>query len=52
MNFNFLGFRRALTYWVYYLFNNFANIHEGDWESVQVDLVGSDGEDRVDHAAA
>jgi hypothetical protein len=42
-----LGLRRVLSYWVYYLFNNFANIHEGDWETVQVDLVGGKNKDTV-----
>jgi hypothetical protein len=31
--------RIVVQYWLYYLFNNFANKHEGDWETVQVDLV-------------
>jgi hypothetical protein len=42
-----VGFRRELVYWVYYLFNNFANVHEGDWESVQVDLAGGRDKDTI-----
>jgi hypothetical protein len=42
-----LGFRRVLTYWMYYIYNRFANLHEGDWETVQVDLIGSNSPDSV-----
>jgi hypothetical protein len=40
-------FRRILQYWIYYLFNDFHNVHEGDWETVQVDLVRWEGEGEV-----
>ena len=42
-----LGFRRVLSYWTYYMYNRFANLHEGDWETVQVDLTGSNSPDSV-----
>jgi hypothetical protein len=32
--------RRIIQYWTYYLYNDWNNKHEGDWESVQVDVVG------------
>jgi hypothetical protein len=28
----------ALQYWFYYLFNDFTNKHEGDWEMIQLDF--------------
>lgn len=32
-------YRIVVQYWLYYLFNDFANQHEGDWETAQVDLI-------------
>ena len=37
-----LGYRRVLQYWIYYLYNGWENDHEGDWETVMVDLMGWD----------
>ena len=28
----------ALQYWFYYVFNDWNNTHEGDWEMIQLDL--------------
>ena len=30
----------VVQYWSYYLYNDWENKHEGDWESVQVDIAG------------
>jgi hypothetical protein len=42
----------ALQYWLFYVFNRFNNLHEGDWEMVQLVFDASDaaealGEDPV-----
>jgi hypothetical protein len=42
-----LGYRRVLQYWTYYLYNGWENDHEGDWETVMVDLMGWDSPDVV-----
>jgi hypothetical protein len=34
------NYRRIVQYWVYYLFNDWENKHEGDWEVVMADLLG------------
>ena len=31
----------ALQYWFFYLFNDFNNLHEGDWEMIQLDFDAS-----------
>ena len=31
--------RIALQYWLFYVFNDFNNLHEGDWE-MSVELPG------------
>jgi hypothetical protein len=36
-----LGDRMVLQYWLFYLYNDFQNTHEGDWELVQVVLDGA-----------
>ena len=30
--------RLALQYWFFYVFNDFANTHEGDWEMIQLNF--------------
>jgi len=30
--------RLALQYWFFYVFNQFNNLHEGDWEMIQLDF--------------
>ncbi len=34
--------RLALQYWFFYVFNDFNNKHEGDWEMIQLDFDASD----------
>ena len=28
----------ALQYWLFYVFNDFNNPHEGDWEMIQINF--------------
>jgi hypothetical protein len=37
----------ALQYWFFYLFNDFNDKHEGDWEMVQLDFPASTPEDAL-----
>ena len=32
----------ALQYWLFYAFNDFNNLHEGDWEMIQLDFRARD----------
>jgi hypothetical protein len=32
----------ALQYWFFYVFNDFNNTHEGDWEMIQLDFDAAD----------
>jgi len=32
----------SLQYWFFYVFNEFNNLHEGDWEMIQLDFEASD----------
>jgi hypothetical protein len=32
----------ALQYWLFYAFNDFNNLHEGDWEMIQLDFHAAD----------
>jgi hypothetical protein len=32
----------ALQYWLFYAFNDFNNLHEGDWEMIQLDFDARD----------
>jgi hypothetical protein len=32
----------ALQYWFFWVFNDFNNLHEGDWEMIQLDFVAPD----------
>jgi hypothetical protein len=41
----------ALQYWYLYLFNDFANKHEGDWEQVTIALDGDDRPVRVGYSS-
>jgi hypothetical protein len=36
--------RIALQYWFFYVFNNFNDKHEGDWEMIQLDFAASTAE--------
>jgi hypothetical protein len=37
----------ALQYWFFYVFNDFNNLHEGDWEMVQLNFDASSAEDAL-----
>jgi Vacuolar protein sorting-associated protein 62 len=37
----------ALQYWFFYVFNNFNNKHEGDWEMIQLDFDASSPEEAL-----
>ena len=32
----------ALQYWMFYVFNDWNNLHEGDWEMIQLNFHASD----------
>ena len=34
----------ALQYWLYYVFNDWNNTHEGDWEMIQLDFDAADAQ--------
>lgn len=36
-----LGDRTVIQYWLFYLYNDHLNVHEGDWELVQIVLDGA-----------
>lgn len=36
-----LADRTVIQYWLFYLYNDYANVHEGDWELVQIVLDGA-----------
>ena len=38
----------ALQYWFFYVFNDFNNLHEGDWEMVQIDFAARDSRAALD----
>ena len=38
----------ALQYWLFYAFNDFNNLHEGDWEMVQLVFDASDAREALD----
>jgi hypothetical protein len=40
--------RLALQYWLFYVFNDFNNLHEGDWEMVQLVFEAADAADALD----
>jgi len=35
----------SLQYWFFYVFNQFNNLHEGDWEMIQLDFEAGDAAD-------
>jgi hypothetical protein len=37
----------ALQYWFFYVFNDFNNLHEGDWEMIQLDFDARDARDAL-----
>lgn len=37
----------SLQYWFFYVFNQFNNLHEGDWEMVQLDFDAADAADAL-----
>ncbi|HUF02437.1 MAG TPA: hypothetical protein VMN35_08435, partial [Gaiellaceae bacterium] len=37
----------ALQYWFFYVFNDFNNLHEGDWEMVQLVFEADDADDAL-----
>lgn len=43
-----MGERTVIQYWLFYLYNDAWNVHQGDWEMVQIVL---DGEGRPQYAA-
>ncbi len=43
--------RLALQYWFFYVFNDFNNTHEGDWEMVQLDFDAADAAEALKHGA-
>ena len=44
--------RLALQYWFYYPFNDWNNLHEGDWEMIQLVFAASSAEEALGAAAA
>ena len=39
----------ALQYWFFYVFNDWNNLHEGDWEMVQLDFDASTAAEALQH---
>jgi hypothetical protein len=37
----------SLQYWFFYVFNDFNNLHEGDWEMIQLDFDAEDAADAL-----
>ena len=37
----------SLQYWFFYVFNQFNNLHEGDWEMIQLDFDAADASDAL-----
>ena len=40
--------RLALQYWFFYVFNHFNNLHEGDWEMIQLVFEADDAESALE----
>lgn len=38
----------ALQYWFYYVFNRFNNLHESDWEMIQLSFAGATAADALE----
>ena len=41
--------RLALQYWFFWVFNDFNNLHEGDWEVIQLNFDAADARAALDH---
>ena len=41
----------ALQYWMFYVFNDWNNLHEGDWEMIQLNFDAADRARRLDRDA-
>ena len=39
--------RLALQYWLFYVFNEFNNLHEGDWEMIQLNFDARDAREAL-----
>ena len=39
--------RLALQYWFFYVYNDWNNLHEGDWEMIQLDFNAADSRDAL-----
>ena len=37
----------ALQYWFFYVFNDFNNLHEGDWEMIQLNFDAASAEEAL-----
>ena len=44
--------RLALQYWLYYPFNDWNNLHEGDWEMIQLVFPAGSAEEALERRAA
>ena len=44
--------RLSLQYWFYYPFNDWNNLHEGDWEMIQLVFPAGSAEEALGHGAA
>jgi hypothetical protein len=44
--------RLALQYWLYYVFNDWNNLHEGDWEMIQLVFEADDARDALSRGPA
>ncbi|MCH7553815.1 MAG: Vps62-related protein [Chloroflexi bacterium] len=42
-----IGDKTVVQYWFFYVFNDWINRHEGDWEMIEVILPGGDAEEIV-----
>src|SRR5438045_578865 len=42
----------ALQYWLFYVFNDWNNLHEGDWEMIQLDFDASNATEALQQAPA
>ncbi len=42
----------ALQYWLFYAFNDFNNLHEGDWEMIQLDFRARDAASALETSPA
>src|SRR5262249_20334681 len=42
--------RLALQYWFFYVYNDFNNKHEGDWEMIQLDFAAASAQEALTHS--